>query len=113
MASQLSLKTIRARIATLEAKARQLESAAKPGLTRVLSLIKKHKLTRDDLEIAFAPKSKPSRAKTKRTSKLKGKRIPARYRDHAGNSWSGRGRLPLWLAAAEKAGHDRSKFAVK
>ena len=39
---------------------------------------------------------------------------PPRYRhpDDPSRSWSGRGRMPLWLKEAEATGHDREEFAI-
>lgn len=45
-------------------------------------------------------------------SKLAGRRVAVKYRDDKGNTWTGRGRPPLWLAAAEKAGKNRDSFLV-
>ena len=33
--------------------------------------------------------------------------MPVKYADDKGNKWTGRGRPPLWLVAAEKAGRKR------
>jgi DNA-binding protein H-NS len=30
--------------------------------------------------------------------------VAVKYRDHAGNTWTGRGRMPRWMAAATKGG---------
>jgi DNA-binding protein H-NS len=115
MSRPISLETIRARIAELEKKAKQLETKRKPGVDKVVVLIKKYKLTLDDLRHALSGRRALSadKGKKKRVSKLKGKKAPVKFRDASGNKWSGRGRAPLWIADAEKAGEDRSKFAVK
>lgn len=39
-------------------------------------------------------------------------KIAVKYRDTKGNTWTGRGREPRWLAAMTKAGRNRSEFAV-
>jgi DNA-binding protein H-NS len=42
------------------------------------------------------------------------KTVAAQYRNSAnGETWSGRGRVPRWLAALEGAGHKREEFAVQ
>jgi DNA-binding protein H-NS len=42
------------------------------------------------------------------------KPVAAKYRNAATNeTWSGRGRVPKWLAALEGVGHKREEFAVK
>jgi DNA-binding protein H-NS len=46
-------------------------------------------------------------------SALKGKKVAAKYRDKAGNTWAGRGVKPRWLVAAIKAGKKLEDFAVE
>src|SRR4051812_38266431 len=48
-----------------------------------------------------------------RGSSLKGKKVPAKYRDKAGNTWAGRGAKPRWLAAAIKEGKKLEDFAIE
>jgi DNA-binding protein H-NS len=45
-------------------------------------------------------------------SLLKGRKVPIKYRDKAGNVWAGRGAQPGWLTAAIKAGAKRDDFLV-
>ena len=116
MPRTISLKTIQARIAELQKKAVALETKVKPGVDKAVALIKKHKLTLADLKHAFSGKAgRPAKGakKSKRVSKLKGKKAPVKFKDAEGNKWTGRGRAPLWIVAAEKAGKNRSSFAVK
>ena len=58
----------------------------------------------------------PGRPRGKARSGGKGAQAsprPARYRDpETGETWSGRGRVPRWLKAAEQRGRKREKFAV-
>lgn len=46
-----------------------------------------------------------------RPSKLKGIKLPIRYRDGE-NTWTGRGKTPRWLAAKIAAGATREQFEV-
>jgi DNA-binding protein H-NS len=48
----------------------------------------------------------------KKGSSLKGRKAPIKYRDKAGNHWSGRGAQPRWMTAAIKAGAKRDDFLV-
>ena len=48
-----------------------------------------------------------------RGSALKGKKVPAKYRDKAGNTWAGRGAQPVWLRDKLKAGAKLEDFAVQ
>ena len=43
---------------------------------------------------------------------LKGRKVPPKYRDNAGNIWSGRGAQPRWMTAAIKAGAKREDFLI-
>src|SRR6185312_7145840 len=48
-----------------------------------------------------------------RGGSLKGKKVPPKYRDSAGNTWAGRGAKPRWLVAAIKEGKKLDDFAVE
>jgi DNA-binding protein H-NS len=47
-----------------------------------------------------------------RDSALKGRKVPAKYRDRSGNTWAGRGAMPVWLREKIKAGAKLQEFAV-
>ena len=60
--------------------------------------------------ISEATEDRPGRG---RASKLRGMKVPPKYRDpKTGESWSGRGTTPRWLRALMKKGHKLQKFAV-
>lgn len=40
------------------------------------------------------------------------KKLPAKYKDDDGNSWSGRGRVPLWLEGYVAAGRKIEEFLI-
>src|SRR6478609_2147081 len=48
-----------------------------------------------------------------RGGSLKGKKVPPKYRDSAGNAWAGRGAKPRWLVAAIKEGKKLEDFAIE
>jgi hypothetical protein len=48
-----------------------------------------------------------------RGSAMKGRRVPVKYRDKAGNTWAGRGAQPVWLREKLKAGAKLEDFAVQ
>jgi DNA-binding protein H-NS len=48
-----------------------------------------------------------------RSSSLKGRKVPVRYRDKSGNTWAGRGAQPVWLREKLKAGAKLEDFAVQ
>jgi DNA-binding protein H-NS len=41
-----------------------------------------------------------------------GRKIAAKYRGPHGEEWTGRGRMPHWLAALEAEGHSRDEFLI-
>ena len=44
---------------------------------------------------------------------MKGRKVPAKYRDKEGNTWAGRGAQPVWLREKLKAGAKLENFAVQ
>jgi DNA-binding protein H-NS len=44
---------------------------------------------------------------------MKGKKVPIKYRDESGNTWSARGSQPRWLAEALASGRRTAEFLVK
>jgi DNA-binding protein H-NS len=48
-----------------------------------------------------------------RGSAMKGRSVPVKYRDKAGNTWAGRGAQPVWLREKLKAGAKLEDFAVQ
>jgi DNA-binding protein H-NS len=49
-----------------------------------------------------------------RGSKLKGRKVPPKYRNpkNRAETWAGRGATPRWLRAYLKAGHKLEEFAI-
>ena len=50
----------------------------------------------------------------RRTSKMKGRKVAPKYRNPKNRSetWAGRGRMPLWLAAEIKKGRKLEAFGI-
>jgi DNA-binding protein H-NS len=107
MPRQSSVSSIRARIRALETQARRLERSATRGLKAVSAAIAKHGLSLSDVQRAFSM-TKGGRKR----SPVAGRTVPVKYKDDKGNTWTGRGRTPLWLVAAEKAGKKRQSFLI-
>lgn len=99
-----SLESIRSEISKLEAQARIIERSNTKGLQALSKVITKYDLTMNDLKEAMSGKA--------RRSPLAGKTVAPKFRDSKGNTWTGRGRTPLWLVAAEKAGRKRESFLI-
>lgn len=103
-----SLKSIQAQILALEAKAEALKNADKPGIKQLRALISKYKLSPADVKMAL-------NGRGRKRSALAGKKVPPKYRNPADKqeTWTGRGRQPLWLVAALKSGKKIESFLIK
>jgi DNA-binding protein H-NS len=102
---------------------RQAEAARKAELSAVLADIKAkmaaYGITVADLagKVKAAKGSKASSAKAVKPGKVKAakprKPVAAKYRNSAtGETWSGRGKAPKWLAAELAKGRKREEFLV-
>ena len=58
----------------------------------------------DEVEVTFIRPRKPR--------KDIGRTLPVKYRGPKGDSWTGRGSVPVWLQALEEQGHSRDEFRV-
>ena len=103
-----SLSALQAQIRSLQKRAATIEAKADKKVTQLVALIQQHGLSLGDWKRAVSL----SKGRT-RGGPRKGKRVPVKYSDDKGNKWTGRGRPPLWLVAAEKAGKKRDSFLVK
>jgi DNA-binding protein H-NS len=88
---------------------------AKPNLSgmSVDALLK----LRDDIAKVLAQRATRLRGELSKLgglgeAKLKGQKLPVKYRDRSGNTWAGRGARPVWLREKLKAGAKLENFAV-
>ena len=101
MAHEESLKALRGKIRLLEQQAAVLERATKPGMIQLQAIIRRYKLTVDDIQAAFALNERP-----RQRGIPKGSRLKPKYRNPANpkETWAGRGLKPRWLIALLKQG---------
>lgn len=115
---KLSAVALKARIAELQKQLAAAESAKGPAIKKVKALMKKLGVTVSDLaDETSAPAKgrrgrKPGGAAPTKPRKA-GSKVAIKYRDDKGNTWTGRGKTPRWLADAEKAGASREQFLIK
>lgn len=50
---------------------------------------------------------------SRRTSAMKGRKVPPKYRGPEGETWAGRGAQPRWLTAAIKEGKKLEDFLIE
>lgn len=99
------MATLQELIAQKEALDRQIAEAehqARAGaIAKIRALMAEHGLTVSDLS--------EGRASGKSAGKGKGQKVTPKYRDpETGNTWTGRGVAPKWIA-----GKDRETFLIK
>lgn len=124
---QMTSLQIRDQIKSLEKQASQLKAAeVKDVVARIQQAIEYYELTPKDLFAATAlskgvPGSKAKQASAADTTDdsapparktTKGLKVAPKYKDQNGNTWSGRGTMPRWLAAEVAAGKAVQDFAV-
>ena len=64
--------------------------------------------------LLLIPTTAPAQAKKGAKRSTKGKKVAPKYRDPAtGETWSGRGKAPKWLAAYLKKGRKKESYLIK
>lgn len=102
-----SLKVLRREIRILEARAEKLENAEKPGVRQLRAILIKYKLGPSDVKLAL-------NGKLARGGPRGGVRVKPKYRnpDKRSETWTGRGRMPLWMVALVKKGKKAEDFLI-
>jgi DNA-binding protein H-NS len=105
MARTQSLTVLKRKIRELQAKAERLEQIDRPGIPELRAVIKKFKLGQRDLKDAL---------NGVRRGALHGRKVKPKYRnpDRRSETWTGRGRMPLWMAAYVKKGKKPHDFLI-
>ena len=80
------------------------------AIAQVRALMEENGLSLADLG-SKARAGEKGKAKIPQTPKT-AQKVAAKYRDGAGNTWSGRGLQPRWLRAAIEAGKKIEDFAI-
>ena len=99
-------------ISVLEKKARSLQGAQRDTvIEKIVQQMDEYGITLEDLEREVAPQGQwrtrpPPVARARKTASVK-------YRDpETGLTWTGQGRAPGWITAAEAAGQSRDSFLL-
>jgi DNA-binding protein H-NS len=115
-------QALRQKISDLQKRLADLESNKVANIKKVKALMDKLGVTPADLTTvpgsapatasAAAPATRRRRKRSARRAGS-GRRVPVKYQDGQGQTWSGRGKTPRWLVKAEAAGKTRDQFLVK
>jgi DNA-binding protein H-NS len=109
---------IQSQIERAEAQVRELREKLKAqhaeerhkAISDIKALVKLHQLSAAELGLS-AGTGRKGRSGMK--SAHAGTKVAAKYRDPAtGNTWTGRGKTPTWLAKLMASGRKREEFAV-
>ncbi len=116
-----TLADIQRKIQLLEKQAQEIRSREVSGvIARIREAIEHYELSAEDLfgkRTSVAGKrgrgaAKKSVGRGTGRSGLAAKKVPIKYRDDSGNTWTGRGLKPRWLTAALTAGKTLEDFKV-
>jgi len=109
--AKLSVDKIKSRIAVLQKELQKAENAKQPAIRKVLAFMKKLGVTVVDLKGGDVPVARKS-GEAKVAKPRKTGTVAVKYKDEAGNTWTGRGKSPRWLVEAEKTGKTREQFLI-
>lgn len=110
-------------VSQIEDLKKQAERQRKEEYSSVLKTIKRqiteYGITAE--ELGFNSKSTVSKgrkdAKASKAPKKKransGVKVPPKYRDHMGNTWTGRGKTPRWVTEALAAGQSLDSLLIR
>jgi DNA-binding protein H-NS len=97
-------KDIVQKISELQRQADELRASEQSAvIAEIKQKIVEYSLTADDLGFG---------AKGAAASKKVGRKVPVRYRDSQGNTWTGRGKRPGWLVKALSSGKKVEDFLI-
>lgn len=107
-------KKLQREIERLSKQAAALEKKQRaPIIAGIVRNMKQYDISPDEITQAFGSKRRVSKAAGKRASGQVKTPIPPKFRNpETGDEWSGRGRAPKWLTAAEQAGRTRDEFLI-
>lgn len=114
-----SIQSEIARLQDLATKLKARHAATKQRARRkVFALMKKHGLTLDDLTAkpstaVVSAKSARHAARTTKARSRRTKKVPVKYRGpHRGDTWTGRGKTPRWLASLIAKGRTKEDYLI-
>lgn len=110
---QLSLPELNSLLAAAERRKKLLSSRRPAALVRrkAIALAAQHGYTIEEL---YGDPPVAEIAGKKRAARRKASKVAAKYRDpdNKRNTWSGRGRMPRWLAQKTKHGRSVADFLI-
>lgn len=110
-----SLAKLNAQIQALQRRVEALRiNGRASAVQKIVAQMHEFQISPADIEAVYGA-TKSARVKRKKVIELPKSRRPVapKYRHpESGDTWTGRGRAPRWLAAAERAGNSRDQFRI-
>lgn len=110
-----ALAKINAQIQALQRRAENLRlNGRAAALQKIIRQMRDFQISPADIQAAYAEKKAVRRQRKTPQNKGDSRSVVApKYRHpESGDTWTGRGRAPRWLAAAERAGASREQFLI-
>ena len=107
---------IQKEIARLQKQAQALQAKQRtPILASIVNSMREYDITPDEIAEAYAKRT--ARSASRKADGSNGDRVkrsvPPKYRHpETGETWTGRGKAPRWIAAAEEAGLKREEYLI-
>lgn len=110
-------QTLQAQIRKLQEKAESVrQKQRQPVIASILRSMQEFSITLDELKAAQAKGVAPRKrvgAAAKTSAAKPAKQVAPKYRHpETGETWTGRGKPPRWLVAAEAGGATRDQFLI-
>lgn len=105
-------------IIKLQKQAQSLQEKRRgPVITSIVRSMREYEITPEEIATAFN-KAQTRKAGRKAASPSAGspvkRTVPPKYRNpETGDTWTGRGKAPRWITAAEAEGKNRDDFLIK
>lgn len=104
-------------IARLQKRSEALQHKQRaPAIAQIVRTMKEYGITPDEIAAVFA-KKKPAKSAPRKVSAAAAspkRSVPPKYRHpDTGDTWTGRGKPPRWVADAEQAGTPRTEFLIE
>ncbi|KAA0911878.1 H-NS family nucleoid-associated regulatory protein [Pusillimonas sp. ANT_WB101] len=104
-------------IVKLQKQAQALQEKRRgPIITSIVQSMREYEITPEEIAAVFSktPTRKTARKSAAPAPKAVKRTVPPKYRNpETGDTWTGRGKAPRWISAAESEGKSRDQFLIQ
>ncbi|RZS86552.1 H-NS family nucleoid-associated regulatory protein [Pigmentiphaga kullae] len=111
---QKSYQALQSEIKKLQQKADSLRlKQRQPVVESILRSMEEYSISIDELKAALTQRGSRRKARVNSVASKRANAVAAKYRNQeTGETWTGRGKPPRWLAAVEASGVGRERFLI-